>query len=166
MSPWKPCCRYCGRGWRDEGSRRSPIRELRIQSHGDPQRVFHAFDPSRSAILLIGGNKTGKDKCCYKTMIAKADALYDEHLNTLQFHPKRGCGIASLRRRNSGMSLGFGSHVAGADASCFTAGLRSTTSVLRSGAGDGSGGPSCSPAAPDGLSIGCSMAEPTAPRQP
>jgi hypothetical protein len=140
--------------------------ELRTQSHGDPQRVFQAVDPSRSALLLIGGNKTAKNKRCDKTMIPKADALYDEYLNTLQFHLKRGCGIASLRRRNSGMSLGFGPHVAGADASCFTAGLRSTTAVLRSGAGDGSGGLSCSPAAPDGLSIGCSMAEPAAQMQP
>ena len=51
-------------------------------------RVFYAFDPSRSAILLIGGNKTGKDKRFYKTMISKADALYDEHLINLQSQPK------------------------------------------------------------------------------
>ena len=36
-----------------ESSRHSRMRELRIQSHGDPLRVFYAFDPSRSAILLI-----------------------------------------------------------------------------------------------------------------
>ncbi len=51
-------------------------------------RVFYAFDPSRSAILLIGGNKSGKDKRCYKTMVPKADALYDEHLKTLSVQPK------------------------------------------------------------------------------
>ena len=67
-----------------EGSKHSHMRELRIQSHGDRLRVFYAFDPSRSAVLLIGGNKTGKDKRFYKTMIPKADALYDEHLDTLQ----------------------------------------------------------------------------------
>jgi hypothetical protein len=71
-----------------EGSRHSHRRELRIQSHGDPLRVFYAFDPTRSAVLLIGGNKTGKDKRFYKTMIPKADALYDEHLINLQSHPK------------------------------------------------------------------------------
>lgn len=71
-----------------EGSRHSHMRELRIQSHGDPLRVFYAFDPTRSAVLLIGGNKTGKDKRFYKTMIPKADALYDEHLINLQSHPK------------------------------------------------------------------------------
>jgi hypothetical protein len=64
------------------------MRELRIQSHGDPLRVFYAFDPSRSAVLLIGGNKTGKEKRFYKTMIPKADALYDQHLNYLQSDPK------------------------------------------------------------------------------
>lgn len=63
------------------------MRELRIQSHGDPLRVFYAFDPSRSAVLLIGGNKTGKEKRFYKTMVPKADALYDEHLNNLQSDP-------------------------------------------------------------------------------
>lgn len=71
-----------------EGSRHSHMRELRIQSHGDPLRVFYAFDPTRSAVLLIGGDKTGKDKRLYKTMIPKADSLYDEHLINLQSHPK------------------------------------------------------------------------------
>ena len=47
------------------------MRELRIQSHGDPLRIFYAFDPTRSAILLIGGNKTGQEKRFYKTMIPK-----------------------------------------------------------------------------------------------
>ncbi len=71
-----------------EGSRHSHMRELRIQSHGEPLRVFYAFDPNRSALLLIGGNKTGQDKRFYKTMIPKADALYDEHLKNLNTQPK------------------------------------------------------------------------------
>ena len=71
-----------------EASRHSHMRGLRIQSHGDPLRIFYAFDPTRSAILLIGGNKTGQEKRFYKTMIPKADALYDEHLKTLQAQPK------------------------------------------------------------------------------
>lgn len=29
-----------------EGSRHGHMRELRIQSHGDPLRVFYAFDPN------------------------------------------------------------------------------------------------------------------------
>lgn len=34
------------------GSRHSHMRELRIQSGGRPFRVFYAFDPLRTAIIL------------------------------------------------------------------------------------------------------------------
>ena len=67
-----------------EGSRFSHMRELRIQSHGDPIRVFYAFDPRRVAILLIGGIKTGKEKRFYKEYVPRADKLYDEHLKSLE----------------------------------------------------------------------------------
>jgi hypothetical protein len=43
------------------GSKHAHMRELRVQSGGRPLRVFYAFDPRRSAILLIGGDKTGGD---------------------------------------------------------------------------------------------------------
>ena len=59
------------------------MRELRIQSHGDPFRVFYAFDPKRSAILLIGGNKAGNDRF-YEDMIPIADDLYDQHIKELR----------------------------------------------------------------------------------
>lgn len=67
-----------------EGSKFPHMRELRIQSHGDPIRVFYAFDPRRAAVLLIGGFKTGKEKRFYKEYIPKADALYEEHLKGLE----------------------------------------------------------------------------------
>ena len=35
------------------------MRELRLQCAGKPIRIFCAFDPRRTAILLIGGDKTG-----------------------------------------------------------------------------------------------------------
>jgi len=38
-----------------------------------------AFDPRRSAILLIGGDKTS-DGRFYERMIPLADALYDTYL--------------------------------------------------------------------------------------
>jgi hypothetical protein len=38
------------------------MRELRIQHEGRPYRVLYAFDPRRTAILLIGGDKTGNDR--------------------------------------------------------------------------------------------------------
>lgn len=61
------------------GSRHSHMRELRIQSGGDPIRIFYTFDPRRAAILLIGGHKTGSNRF-YEQMIPIADRLYDEHL--------------------------------------------------------------------------------------
>lgn len=65
------------------GSRHPHMRELRVQSGGKPLRVFYAFDPRRSAILLIGGDKTG-DERFYDRMIPVADALYDDHLAELE----------------------------------------------------------------------------------
>ena len=60
------------------------MRELRIQSHGDPLRVFYAFDPRRVAVLLIGGNKTGKEKRFYKQYVQRADTLYENHVQSLK----------------------------------------------------------------------------------
>ena len=59
------------------------MRELRIQSGGKPLRVFYAFDPRRSAILLIGGDKTGDDRF-YERMIPVADDLYDLYVQELK----------------------------------------------------------------------------------
>lgn len=64
-------------------SRHSHMRELRIQSEGRPLRVFYAFDPRRSAILLIGGDKTGEGRF-YDRLIPIADDLYDVHLEELK----------------------------------------------------------------------------------
>jgi len=61
------------------GSRHGHMRELRVQVGGRPIRVFYAFDPRRVAILLIGGDKTGRDDF-YERLIPVADRLYDEHL--------------------------------------------------------------------------------------
>lgn len=66
-----------------EGSRHSHMRELRVQSGGNPIRIFYAFDPRRLAILLIGGDKTGNGRF-YEESIPIADRLYDEHLHELR----------------------------------------------------------------------------------
>ena len=66
-----------------EGSRHSHMRELRIQSGGKPIRVFYAFDPRRTAILLVGGDKTGDDRF-YETHVPIADRLYDIYLEELR----------------------------------------------------------------------------------
>ena len=65
------------------GSRHAHMRELRVQSGGKPWRVFYAFNPRRTAILLIGGDKTG-DGRFYRRMIPVADRLYDEHIEELR----------------------------------------------------------------------------------
>lgn len=65
------------------GSRHSNMKELRTQCQGRPLRTFFAFDPRRSAILLIGGDKTGKQRF-YDEMVPLADRLYDEHLQELK----------------------------------------------------------------------------------
>lgn len=66
-----------------KGSRHSHMRELRTQRGGNPLRNLYAFDPSRAAILLIGGDKTG-DERWYDKNIPIADRLYDEHLEQLR----------------------------------------------------------------------------------
>lgn len=53
-----------------------------MQHQGRPLRVLYAFDPRRAAILLIGGDKTGRDRW-YEEYVPVADRLYDEHLDTL-----------------------------------------------------------------------------------
>ena len=67
-----------------EGSKFSHMRELRIQSRGNPIRIFYAFDPRRVAVLLIGGIKTGKERRFYKEYVRKADKLYEQHLKSLE----------------------------------------------------------------------------------
>lgn len=65
------------------GSRHGHMRELRIQHQGAPYRVLYAFDPRRTAILLIGSDKTGNDRW-YHEYVPRADKLYDEHLEELR----------------------------------------------------------------------------------
>ncbi len=64
-------------------SRHTYMRELHVQSGGRPVRIFYAFDPRRSAILLIGGDKTGDDRFCDR-MIPIADKLYDTYIDEVR----------------------------------------------------------------------------------
>ena len=64
-------------------SRHGHMRELRIQHMGRPCRVLYAFDPRRTTILLLGGDKTGNDRW-YEQNVPLADKLYDEHLAALK----------------------------------------------------------------------------------
>ena len=64
-------------------SRYPQMRELRTQSSGRPLRTLYAFNPERTAVLLIGGDKTGNDRW-YESFVPVADRLFDEHLNELR----------------------------------------------------------------------------------
>ena len=65
------------------GSRHSQMRELRVQHQGDPYRILYAFDPRRTALLLLGGNKRG-DNRWYEMFVPLADKLLDKHLRALK----------------------------------------------------------------------------------
>lgn len=66
-----------------KGSKYGRMRELRVQHAGKPYRVLYAFDPFRTGILLLGGNKTGDDRW-YAVNVPRADALFGEHLAQLE----------------------------------------------------------------------------------
>jgi hypothetical protein len=63
-------------------SRHANMKELRPR--GSNIRMLFAFNPLRTAILLIGGDKTGRWEEWYETMVPIADDLYDEHLRELK----------------------------------------------------------------------------------
>lgn len=65
-----------------KGSSLKNLKELRVQHGGDPYRILIAFDPKREALLLLGGNKAS-DKRWYEKMIPQAEALFRQHLETL-----------------------------------------------------------------------------------
>lgn len=66
-----------------KGSKHGHMRELRTQHDGRPLRTLYAFDPRRTAILLLAGDKTGDDRW-YDINVPIADRLYDEHLEQLR----------------------------------------------------------------------------------
>jgi len=57
------------------------MKELRFEADKGVWRVAFAFDPKRSTILLVAGDKSGgSEKRFYRRLIAKADARFDDHL--------------------------------------------------------------------------------------
>jgi hypothetical protein len=68
-----------------EGSSYANMKELRFEAQDGAWRVAFAFDPERRAILLVAGDKAGvAQRRFYKTLIAKADSRFAEHLETLK----------------------------------------------------------------------------------
>jgi hypothetical protein len=71
------------------GSRHANMKELRFSWHRQVWRVAFAFDPSRQAVLLVGGDKSSSvQRRFYQTLIKVADARYDQHLDTLTSQSK------------------------------------------------------------------------------
>ena len=66
------------------GSSYSNMKELRVQSKGNPIRAFFAFDSKRKGILLCAGNKTGNEKRFYEVMLPIADREFTAHLEKLK----------------------------------------------------------------------------------
>ena len=54
-----------------------------FSQHRAELRVLYAFDPRRTAILLIGGDKTGNPKW-YEEYVPIADQLFDDHLKLIE----------------------------------------------------------------------------------
>src|SRR5882724_9219041 len=71
------------------GSKHANMKELRANTADKVMRIAFAFDPSRAAILLVAGDKSGvSQKRFYKQLIAKADELFDAHLAALKIKKK------------------------------------------------------------------------------
>jgi len=64
------------------GSRLRHHKELRVQHRGRPYRILFAFAPDRSAVLLIGGDKTDSRRW-YERAIARAEIAYDAYVAQL-----------------------------------------------------------------------------------
>ncbi len=66
-----------------KGSVHVNMKELRVQYRGQPWRFLFAFDPTRAAVVLAGGDKTG-DGRFYDRLIQIADRRFARHLRTAQ----------------------------------------------------------------------------------
>jgi hypothetical protein len=71
-----------------KASRFPEMRELRAPAGGDPLRILYAFDPRRTAILLVAGDKTGDDRW-YDINVPVADRLFERHLMTIERERER-----------------------------------------------------------------------------
>lgn len=59
---------------------RKNLKELRAQTEKHILRAIYYFDALRSAFLLTGGDKKGKDqKKFYKDLIAESEAIIEKH---------------------------------------------------------------------------------------
>ncbi|MGH8904363.1 MAG: type II toxin-antitoxin system RelE/ParE family toxin [Egibacteraceae bacterium] len=69
---------------RIQGSRLHNLKELRCDSEGAHLRVLFVFDPRRTAILLLGGDKSGAWQAWYRQAIPRAEQMYERYLAELR----------------------------------------------------------------------------------
>jgi hypothetical protein len=63
-----------------KGSKLKNLKELRTQTAEHIFRVAFLFDEERKAVLLIGGDKKGKDEeRFYKNLIKQAEKIYQKY---------------------------------------------------------------------------------------
>lgn len=65
------------------GSKHANMKELRFTAHGGREvwRAAFAFDPARTAVVLVAADKQGKNqKLFYKRLIKIANRRFDVHL--------------------------------------------------------------------------------------
>lgn len=55
------------------------LRELRVKAQGAQIRVAYAFDPTRNAVLILGGAKQGDDRF-YEWLIPQAEKVWEQYL--------------------------------------------------------------------------------------
>ena len=75
-----------GRPYADrvQGSKYHNLKELRPRGPAARNiRILFIFDPQRQAVLLLGGDKTGKWSAWYRRAIPEAERLYEEYLDDL-----------------------------------------------------------------------------------
>ena len=72
-----------------KGSKHANMKEMRFRQGKEVWRVAFAFDPSRQAVLLVAGDKSGADqRFFYKRLIDKADTRLAHHLVEMNQTPK------------------------------------------------------------------------------
>ncbi len=72
------------------------MRKLRVPGR-PPIRVFYAFDPYRTAILLIAGHKTDSERF-YRDYVPRADAIYREYVQEIERERRRNATRGGRQR--------------------------------------------------------------------
>ena len=71
-------------------SRHANMKERRFGADNGVLRVAFAFDPTRQAILLVAGDKSGgSERRFYRQLIRKADERMDKHIARSKSKGKR-----------------------------------------------------------------------------